>query len=193
MECAQVFGQKLFWLLKKGGYKNDKIILDSNGNLQFHNIQCCDCTGEHGSFEFVTTKGYWGDEVEFGDVWDILNIYKEYLEISKFKLDEEYNEVLNQLKTIFDKAIELREREKEQMMQDLFKEMYKEKTEKEIENQKFMEKVEERRKLIYMPIPEFSKELGITAMQYCNIRDGRKSLGLELKHDIEILLEQKEV
>ena len=122
-----------------------------------------------------------------------MDIYKNYFGILKFKLDEEYNEVLNQLKHIFNEAIRLKEKENEQIMQELFEEIYKEKTEEEIENQEFMEKVEGRRKSIYMSIPEFTKELGVTAMQYCKIRDGRKPLGLELKHDIEILLEQKGV
>lgn len=169
------------------------LILDSNGNLKFHNIQCCDGTGKHGSFEFVTTKGYWGDEIEFGNIWDILNIYKEHLQIQEFQLDEEFNKALQQLKIVSDKAISLKEKEYDEMVQNLFEEINKEKTEEEIKAEKFMKKVEEKRKSIYMSIPEFAKKLGLTATQYCDIRAGRKSLNTEIKKDIENLLEQEGV
>lgn len=170
-----------------------KLILDDNGSLKFHNIQCSDGTGKHGSFEFVTTEGYWGDEIDFGDIWDILDIYKKHLRISKFQLDKEYDEAIRQLKAVFDNAIELKAREDEQIIQNLFEEFYKEKTEEEIKSQEFMQEVERRRKLIYMSIPEFSQILGITAMQYCYIRDGRESLNKKMKHNIEALLKNKGV
>ncbi len=101
-----------------------QLILDSNGNLQFFNIQCCAGTGKIGDYEFVTKKSDWGNEVEFGTIWDVLNIYSEFLGIQNSK---EFDNVLQQLKVVFDKAIAVKNKKLNEFIQKILADTFEEK------------------------------------------------------------------
>ena len=98
-----------------------QLILDNNSNLKFFNAQCCDGTGNDGTFEFVTRNGCYGKDIEFGDIFDLININKDYLHIKDDQLLKKYEIAVDQLKNVFSEAENARDEYLESLVENYFK------------------------------------------------------------------------
>lgn len=97
-----------------------RLILDYFGNLQFFNAQCCDGTGEDGSYEFIAQEGYFGFEIQLVDIMELLNVYKDTVGINKHRLIKSRFEkvMLEFCKVINDYSI-IQDKEEKEMMDKL--------------------------------------------------------------------------
>ena len=172
-----------------GTNHHHKLILDENGNIKFVNIQCMDATGKYPGYgyEFITKKGLMDEdeEISFGTVWDILNIYAKHIGILDNKeLTKEFNDVLKNLENVFTKSNNLNKFKSVESDEIILKYL----NDKELEDQiRFMTAIERKRKndeSYYKSIPQISKEIGIEPSDYCDYRAGRKKLPKEIKEKI---------
>ena len=59
-----------------GTNSHDLLMLDENGNIKYHNMQCCEGTGEDGAYEFVGEKDeMYGTTIEFVTLDELVEIY----------------------------------------------------------------------------------------------------------------------
>lgn len=101
-----------------------RLLLDENGNIKFLNLQSYSGTGKHGDMEFVSKveEAEFGVEhhIEFGTIFEVLNIYSESINIDDNKLSKEFNDVVFQLKEITEKAEKLNAEKRQKILDDMF-------------------------------------------------------------------------
>lgn len=107
-----------------------KLILDGNGDLQFFNAQCCDGTGELGTYEFIAQEGHFGFEIELVDIVQLLNIYKDTLGLNKHRvIKTRFEKVMSEFcKVLYDYSIIQDKEEKEKEMMDKLRNIVRKKT-----------------------------------------------------------------
>lgn len=60
-----------------GTNSHDMLRLDEHGNIAYHNLQCCEGTGEDGCYEFVGERDeMYGVTIEFVTFEELVEIYK---------------------------------------------------------------------------------------------------------------------
>lgn len=114
-----------------GTNHHHQLKVTNDGNIEFVNVQCMDSTGsdEGYGYEFVTTEDTcWENQIEFGSIWDILNIYGEYLGVQDGECAEEFNKCLEQLRKVFDKAKRGQQEKEDEMHQKLFEKYFQNST-----------------------------------------------------------------
>lgn len=89
------------------------LLVEKDGNLKFLNVQCCDGTGKGGSYEFLSRNGYFGDEIEFGTIFDILTLYAKNIQSNESGFEDEYQLILNELSQLYEKAVKAQSQKNE--------------------------------------------------------------------------------
>lgn len=159
--------------------RHHELMVDENGNLEFLNVQCCDGTGVDGGFEFVAKKDDFGASIDWGNIWDLIDIaFSRYDILNDNCLKKDFAAAVKTLKCVFDKAEDMKIEHNKKFVNWL----------RISSDKKYMDIIEKKRLECKLTLRNFASLLEISPAEYCDYKFGRKHLPENIKNKLKSII-----